>query len=193
MIANFRQYHCNMEKGAFMINATALLIIDVQTGLTDDPKEPAYRADRMLSNLSRLIGAARVVDVPVIYVRHQSTALPEGSAEWQIHPRLAPEPGDLIIEKHFPDAFMQTNLQAELEARGIHSLIVGGMQSEYCVDTTVRRAFSLGYEVVLVKDGHSTADNPVLKASQIVDHTNIVLGGTFASLKGTDAVLNILL
>jgi nicotinamidase-related amidase len=176
-----------------MIEATALLVIDVQVGLTDDPKFPAYRGDRMLSNLSRLIAAARVSDAPVIYVRHQSADLPEGSAEWQIHQRVAPMPGDAIIDKHFPDAFMQTNLQEELTTRGIHSLIVGGMQTEYCVDTTVRRAFSLGYEVVLVKDGHSTFDNAILKANQIVDHTNIVLGGTFATLKGTDAALSILL
>lgn len=57
------------------------------------------------------------------------------------------------------------------------------IQTEYCIDTTCRRAFILGYNTFLVKDGHSTWNSPILTADQIIDQHNRVLGGYFVSLK----------
>ncbi len=65
---------------------------------------------------------------------------------------------------------------------GANRLIVVGAQSEVCVDTTCRRAFSLGFDVVLPADGHSTWDNDVLTASQIIAHTNRTLAQWFVRL-----------
>jgi len=64
---------------------------------------------------------------------------------------------------------------AALQARGITKLVICGFQSEFCVDTTTRRALALGYPVTLVADGHSTTDNGVLKAAQISAHHNETL------------------
>ena len=77
----------------------------------------------------------------------------------------------------------KTTLHKELHERGIKKLFVAGLQTEYCIDTTCRRASSLGYEVVLVEDAHGTWDSSLLKAEQIIDHHNQVLGGWFATLK----------
>jgi hypothetical protein len=88
-----------------------------------------------------------------------------------------------VIQKHHPDAFQDTNLQPELESRGIERLVIAGIQTEYCVDTTCRRAYSLGYDVTLVKDAHSTWDTDCLTAPQIIAHHNNVLGGWFVELK----------
>ena len=88
-----------------------------------------------------------------------------------------------MVQKRHPDAFQDTNLQRELESRGIERLIVTGIQTEYCVDTTCRRAYSLGYGVTLVEDAHSTWDTDLLTAPQIIAHHNDVLGGWFAELK----------
>jgi len=55
-------------------------------------------------------------------------------------------------------------------------LIICGLQTDFCVDTTVRRAFTLGYHVTLVADAHSTLDNGVLTAAQIIAHHNATLG-----------------
>jgi nicotinamidase-related amidase len=66
-------------------------------------------------------------------------------------------------------------LHEALQIRGIDTLVVCGMQSDFCVDSTVRRALGLGYPVVLVSDAHTTMDNGVLTATQIVAHHNQTL------------------
>ena len=73
------------------------------------------------------------------------------------------------------DSFHHTELQPVLQARGVKSLVICGLQSEFCVDTTTRRALALGYPVVLVSDGHTTMDNSVLTAAQISAHHNETL------------------
>ncbi|MFQ5836450.1 MAG: isochorismatase family protein [Candidatus Bathyarchaeia archaeon] len=100
-----------------------------------------------------------------------------------VHPSIAPAEGDVMVQKQTPDAFHETNLHSELESKGIKKLVIAGLQTEYCIDTTCRRAFSLGYVVTLVKDAHSTWDSSHFTAQQIIEHHNSVLGGWFATLK----------
>ena len=88
-----------------------------------------------------------------------------------------------MVQKQTPDVFHETILHRELKSKGIKRLIVAGLQTEYCVDTTCRRAFTLGYDVIFVSDAHSTWDSPLFTAQQVIDHHNQVLGGWFATLK----------
>jgi len=78
------------------------------------------------------------------------------------------------VDKWTPDAFHQTNLAGVLAARGIDRLVLAGMQTEYCIDTTCRRACSQGYQVVLAADAHSTYPD-VLPAEQTIAHHNATL------------------
>jgi nicotinamidase-related amidase len=168
-----------------MPSDTALLIIDVQLGMFAE-NEPVYNSGALLATLGDLIARARVAGIPIIYVQHsggENHPLKPGSPGWPIHLAIAPADGELIVHKRHPDSFQETNLQYELEKRGIKHLIVAGIQTEYCVDTTCRRAYSLGYDVTLVQDAHSTWDTENLKASQIVAHHNQVLSGWFVGLK----------
>lgn len=168
-----------------MSNNTALLVIDVQV-CNFEESAPVYGGSDLLSKISGLIALARAAGVPVVYVQHCG---PEGAVDepgtpgWEIHPAVAPIEGDVVIQKRHPDAFQDTNLQRELESRGIERLIITGIQTEYCVDSTCRRAYSLGYDVTLVKDAHSTWDTDRLTAPQIIAHHNAVLGGWFVTLK----------
>jgi nicotinamidase-related amidase len=98
-----------------------------------------------------------------------------GAEGWKLDPELQVEPDDVHIRKTTPDSFHNTDLLAELQARGIKQLVVCGLQSEFCVDSTMRRALALGFPVTLVADGHSTMDNSVLTAAQIVAHQNDTL------------------
>src|SRR5215469_5342788 len=153
-----------------MSTDTALLIVDVQSGLVAGTN-PVYRLDELLENIAALIAQARATGTPIIYI--QDNDVDEiGSPGWQIHPAIAPEEGDLVLRKPEADAFYGTTLQQEMEARSITHLIVVGCKSEVCVDTTSRRAVNLGYNVTLVSDGHSTTDNPVLTAQQTIAYHN---------------------
>jgi nicotinamidase-related amidase len=98
-----------------------------------------------------------------------------GSENWKLAPLLERVSTDVVVRKTASDAFLDTNLQELLVSRGIADLVICGLQSEFCVDSTVRRAMALGYPVVLVADGHSTFDNGVLLAPQISAHHNKTL------------------
>jgi nicotinamidase-related amidase len=75
-----------------------------------------------------------------------------------------------------------------LEKRSIGKVVVVGIQTEFCVDTTCRRGYSLGLEVTLAEDGHSTWDTNHLSAQQIIAHHNSVLGGWFAEVKPASVI-----
>lgn len=168
-----------------MQNTTALMIVDAQLGMFDDA-DPVYQGKGLLATLGTLISQAHTAGVPVIYIQHdggENHPLRPDKPGWPIHPAIAPTKDDLVIRKRHPDSFQETRLQHELETRGIKHLIVAGIQTEYCVDTTCRRAYSLGYDVTLVQDGHSTWDTEHLKAPQIIAHHNQVLGGWFVTLE----------
>ncbi|MDH5162638.1 isochorismatase family protein [Heyndrickxia oleronia] len=91
-----------------------------------------------------------------------------------------------VLIKDFPDSFLKTHLQQQLVDNQVGRIIITGIHSEICVDTTCRRAFSLGYDVfILVEDGHSTCDSDILKACQIINHHNNINDQWFAKVKKT--------
>lgn len=164
---------------------TALLIIDMQKGNFLEP-HPIYKGNELLTRVKRLINKARTAQLPIVYVQNNGTqGDPDeyGTAGWEIHASITPVRGDVVIQKQTPDAFHETKLRSELESRRIKKLIITGLQTEYCIDTTCRRAFSLGYETILVEDAHSTWNSPLFTAQQIIDHHNQVLAGWFTTLK----------
>ncbi len=161
-----------------MSQDTALLLIDAQIGLLADFDNPAYQSQRVLANMAVLLERARAYHTPIIYMQHESgsgTRMAPGSRNWKIHPLIPPLEGELVIPKRASDSFYQTSLQDELAARRIKHLVITGCRTEMCIDTTCRVAISRGYEVTLVKDAHTTVDNPVLKAEQIIEHHNYTL------------------
>lgn len=165
--------------------STALLVIDVQR-CNFENSDPVYEGNGLLRKVSNLITRARRSKVPVVYIQHCGSegAIDEpGTPGWEIHPSVSPMKGDVIVQKRHPDAFQDTNLKLELESKGIEKLIITGIQTEYCVDTTFRHVYSLGYHVTLAKDAHSTWDSDNLTASQIIVHYNRVLGGWFVKLR----------
>ena len=159
-----------------MSTETALVVIDVQKGIMQE----AYQRDEILGRIDSLLTRARASGIPVIYVQHDESKgyeLEVGTDAWQIHPAIAPQNGEPVVNKRASDAFYNTRLKQELDRRGIRHLIVAGAQTEYCVDTTVRRATTCGYDVTLVGDAHTTYDRDLLSAPQIIAHTNEVLDG----------------
>jgi nicotinamidase-related amidase len=155
---------------------TALLIVDMQIGLV--ALMSAEVRDSVLPKIKMLLTEARAAGVPVIYIQHDGAEghpLETQTEGWEIYPSLQPADGECVIRKRESDSFFGTTLQQELEKTGIAHLIVAGGMTEYCVDTTCRRATSLGYDVTLAGDAHLTRDNQVLTAANIIAHHNFVL------------------
>lgn len=158
-----------------MSTNTALLIIDAQAFLI----EHAFQGHALVKRIQKLQARARELQIPVLYVQHCEAEgeFQIGSPTWQLHHTITPQEQEPVIRKFACDSFFETTLKAELDSRDIHHLVIVGLQTEYCIDTTSRRAISLGYDVTLVNDCHSTFDNTVLAAEQIIAHHNAVLHG----------------
>ena len=154
----------------------ALLVIDMQQGLCDGEGR-AYASDAVIARINPMANRLREAGVPIVFIQHESTAgyLEHGTREWQLADGLQVQPGDLRVRKKTPDAFLNTDLEALLRSRGVEELIVCGMHTEFCVDTTTRRALALGYPVTLVADAHTSAGNAVLTAPQVIAHHNATL------------------
>jgi nicotinamidase-related amidase len=163
----------------------AIVVIDVQNailGPADTPRRIENRAalDEVVARIATLLARARSKGIPVLFVQHDGPVghrLQSGTPGWGIRPEIAPIAGEPVIRKKACDSFFETTLATELESRRIGTLIVAGCMTQFCVDTTVRRAVSLGFDVLLVSDGHMTADSGGLTFEQIVAHHNALLNG----------------
>jgi nicotinamidase-related amidase len=166
----------------------ALLIIDIQVGLVE--LMPPKLQHQVLSNVSTLLNKARSSGVPVVFIQHDGPKghpLETETPPWAIHPSIIPRNGETVIRKKASDSFFETKLEKELKKKRIGNLIIVGGMTEFCVDTTCRRAITLGYDVTLVSDAHLTRDTPVLTASQIVAHHNLLLDGFTAGARSIKA------
>ena len=169
---------------------TALLVVDVQVGSVE--LDPLGR-DQVLSDLQRLVAQCHRAGVQVVFIRHEEEAgsrFEPHTPGWELAPPLAPEPGDRVIPKNFNSAFRETSLQRELDEAEIDTLLITGIQTEYCVDTTVRVAFEHGYRVIIPGETHTTFDNGEISAATLRElYAERIWDGRFATVAPLEEVL----
>ncbi|QVQ27419.1 cysteine hydrolase family protein [Achromobacter deleyi] len=155
---------------------SALIVIDVQRALFETSPPPFDAAD-VLARINALADRARAAGAPVIYVQHESpgTLMAHGEPGWELDMRLTPADGDIRVRKTTPDSFLRTGLGQALADAGVTRLVVCGYATEFCVDTTVRRAAGLGMPVTLAADAHTTHDKPHASGARIRAHHNATL------------------
>jgi len=153
---------------------TALLVIDMQVGVfTEDT--PRHDAEGVVRRINALGKAVRLGGGVVIFVQHdgpRGDTFEPGSDGWCLLPSLERHERDAIVHKRACDAFYETELVDVLHRHGSRQLIVAGCATDFCVDTTVRAAASLDYEVMVAEDGHTTADRPHVDAVSVIRHHN---------------------
>ncbi len=164
----------------------ALVVVDIQQLLVD-ALAPARRSE-FLAIIETMLARARAAQMPIVYIRHNDDELVLGTPSWEIPTQIAPRPGEAIVDKRFRDAFRQTDLADVLAALGAHELIVCGMQTEYCVDATVREAERRGYRVTLVADGHATFPDGEQSEDDIRALVHRVARDTVARIRTADEV-----
>ncbi|MGN6791372.1 MAG: cysteine hydrolase family protein [Streptosporangiaceae bacterium] len=182
----------------------AFLIIDVQESFRQRPIWRAVSDPKIADHLVPLVQAARAAGDEVIWILHSEpgtgSTFDPASGFVTIMPPLAPEENELVLTKTSHNAFTTTNLQQLLTSRGITEVIVTGLRTEQCCETTARLASDLGYSVTFVLDGTATnpIPEPVAQAGQgsdemradpltltvdaIMDRTRYVLAGRFAAV-----------
>lgn len=190
-------YQIEMQKGFDKID-TALVIIDVQNDYFPQGKCELFQSEQALKVTKRLLKHFRERKLPVFYVQHIS---PEDAAFFlpntkgvQLHKEIEPLGSEYIIVKHTPNGFHETTLQEKLTSLSIKNLVMCGMMTHMCVDTTVRAAKDLGYLVTLISDACATKDlewnGRKLPASFINDVYMASLNGRFATvMSSTDYLL----
>jgi nicotinamidase-related amidase len=151
---------------------TALLVVDVQ----QDVVAQAHARDAVIANINLLVDKARAAGIPVIWVQHSDDGLVHGTDGWRLAPELKPAPDDVLIQKHYGDAFEETALAERLAALRVGRLFVTGAETDVCIRSTIHGAFTRGYDVILVSDAHTTGDKTAWGApepAEVIAHANL--------------------
>lgn len=175
---------------------TALILVDVQQGLTEERFGVRYGGD-VEGNLLRLLAVWRERGMPVYHVQHSSTEpnspLRPERAGFAFKVGFEPQDMEPHIVKHVNSAFIGTDLEQQLRERGIEMVVIGGLTTNHCVSTTTRMAGNLGFETYLVKDGVAAfageLDGEVISAELIHKVALASLNKEFATLIDTDSLL----
>ena len=175
----------------------ALIVIDVQQAF-DDPRCGPRNNPRLEENLSALLHSWRTRQAPLFHVRHMSTEpdsrLRPGQPGNLFKPEAVPRPGERVIDKSVNSALIGTQLEAELRARGLRTLVLCGLTTNHCVSTTARMAGNLGFDAWVVGDACATFDRATLDGrplpAQLVHEVALAdLHGEFATVSDTAALL----
>lgn len=133
----------------------ALILIDMQQCMAN-PSAGARNNPRAETNIAALLEAWRGGGAPVVHVRHISRSPESGFAPGQpgalFQPAFGPRPGEHVVEKNVPDAFIHSGLERWLRVRGIERLVVAGVSTNISVECSVRSAGNLGFNVTVAAD-----------------------------------------
>lgn len=145
------------------MSSPVFLVIDIQNDYFPGGAMPLYQPEVAQQNAYQALQHARRAHWPSIIVQHiadrpDASFFKPGTHGAEIHPNFAPEVDDIHLIKHHPNAFFDTELNAELTRLDAKDLIVVGMMTHMCIDTTVRAAADLGYRVTLLGDATATRD-----------------------------------
>ncbi|MBC3273359.1 cysteine hydrolase [Pseudomonas sp. SWRI81] len=166
---------------------TALLIIDVQQALCSGEYQ-CFEIDRVIATINDLSQRARKAGVPVVLIQHEEKDGPfvRGADGWQLAKDLQTTAKDLRVGKTTGDSFYQTDLGKLLPVEDFERLVICGLQTDYCVNATVRSAHELGYDVVVAQDAHSTVDNGTMTAEDIIAQHNKDFAALTSAVARTD-------
>lgn len=170
---------------------TALLLIDIQNDYFEGGRFELVNAQQALANTKIILNQFRKKELPVIHVQHINlmSNAPFFSPDTEgvkIHKELTPAKGEYWVVKHAPNSFYRTSLLDILKEKNISHLIVCGMMSHMCIDSTVRAARDHNVQITLIDDACATRDlmfdNEVIPACTVHNAYMAALNGTFAKL-----------
>ena len=133
-------------------NSTALIVIDVQNFYWEKESHDEY-----IENLQKIIEATRNKGLHVVYVKHVWGDSPDDDI-FNIRQEIKPQENEAIVFKRTPGSFFNTNLEEILKSKDIKNVIITGMKTNHCCDTTTREASARGYNTMIISEGVRTFD-----------------------------------
>ena len=133
-------------------NRTALLVIDVQNFYWEKESHEAY-----IHNLQQILKEARNKGLNIVYIKHVWGETLEDE-KFNIREEIKPQAGEEIVVKRTPGSFFQTRLEEILKQKNIENVIITGMKTNHCCDTTTREASARGYHTMVIREGVRTFD-----------------------------------
>lgn len=172
------------------IEQSALLVVDVQDSFKVGDRWERRSNLQLEANVDRLIRAYREAGLPVVFILHNDPdpGFRPGDPEVRLMEFLHPEEGEPVLLKNTRNSFTSTNLQEILDARGVRRVVITGISTEQCCETTTRVAADLGYDVDFVTEATATfpitdpESGEVLTTDEIIRRTEFVLRGRFARI-----------
>ncbi|HFG9509790.1 TPA: cysteine hydrolase family protein [Clostridioides difficile] len=176
-----------------------LILIDIQNDYFKNGKCELFQSEETAENAKKILLFFRKNNLPVIHIQHISTDktasffLPNTHGS-EINKIVFPLDNEEIIIKHTPDSFFETDLQSILEKKNITNLVICGMMSHMCIDTSVRTAKKLRYDITLISDACTTKNlswnNIEINANTVHQVFMASLQNSFADVKNTDKFLS---
>ncbi len=171
------------------LSAATLIMIDLQNEYLEGPLA-LHKVDTAVSNAATLLTRARAAGARIVHIAHvggAGGAFDRAAHRGQIIDAVAPQGGELVIEKRKPNALADTNLQEELGKIGRKDLILAGFMTHMCVSSTARAAFDLGYSNTIVAETCSTRALPnpsggAIEAGVLHDSALAALSDRFACI-----------
>ena len=158
-----------------------LLVIDTQKLITN---EKLYMFHTFVSNVKEIINKARENNIEVIYVRHDDGdggELVKGTEKFEIYEEFRPVNGEKIFDKSFNSAFKGTGLLEYLNSKGEKEIIIVGLQTDYCIDATIKCGFEHGFHSIVPAHANTTVDNEFITAEQSYKyHNEFMWNGRYA-------------
>ena len=173
-----------------MKDQTCLVVVDVQNGLVD---AGPHGMEGVLDKLVTLLREARLAGLAVAHVQHGDPPrgeLEPGKAGWDLAQSVQPAPGEPVFHKRFNSAFKGTGLEDWLDGQGVETLVIGGLQTEHCIDATVKSAFEKGYRVVVPDGCHTTFANGSFSGAQLRDFfENRIWRDRYATIEPVESLI----
>lgn len=173
----------------------ALLIIDIQNDYFPGGAMELVGSPQAGIQAGKLLDAFRQRALPVIHIQHISgrpgaTFFLPGTAGAEIHPSVTPKVGETVFQKSFPNSFRETPLLEHLRQHGITQLVIAGMMTQMCIDTTTRAAADLGFQCLLAHDACATKalsfGDATVSAKDVQTAFLAALNGLFARVLSVD-------
>jgi nicotinamidase-related amidase len=186
-----------MSQTPISIERSALLVIDVQDSFKAGPRWERRSSPKFEENIDWLVQAYRTAGLPVIFVLHtdRDDAFATDSPYFKLMDFLVRQEEEPLLIKNTRNAFTSTNLQDRLWEKGVERLVITGIQTEQCCETTTRLAADLGYDVDFVTEATMTfpiadpATGDELSTDEILRRTEFVLRGRFARIAKVDTLV----